>query len=147
MRKTCTSVVAGAAGVLLLSALTAAQSDAPRSPWKYYPADARANVGPGGPAPVRDLIGTWAGESSGAGVPRLVRPERPPPLTPLGKQLFDQNLAEGAGVLVAESNDPHVPVLRSVWFSSEHERSDSFDDDRDGAGPDLSHAQVHEYLA
>ena len=116
MRKTCTGVVAGAAGVLLLSALTAAQSDAPRSPWKYYPADARANVGPGGPAPVRDLTGTWAGESSGAGVPRLVRPERPPPLTPLGKQLFDQNLAEGAGVLVAESNDPHVQYCDPFGF-------------------------------
>ena len=70
MRKTCMGVIAGvAAGVLLLSALAAAQGDAPRSPWKYYPADARANAGPGGPAPVRDLTGTWAGESSGAGAP------------------------------------------------------------------------------
>ena len=118
MRKTCTGVVAGAAGVLLLSALAAAQSDTPRSPWKYYPADARANAGPGGPAPVRDLTGTWAGESSGAGVPRLVRPESPPPLTPLGKQLYDQNLAEGGagGVLVSESNDPHVRYCDPFGF-------------------------------
>jgi len=116
MRKTCTGVIAGAVGVLLLSAPAAAQGDAPRSPWKYYPVDARANAGPGGPAPVRDLTGTWAGESSGAGVPRLVRPESPPPLTALGKQLFDQNLAEGAGVLVSESNDPHVRFCDPFGF-------------------------------
>ena len=116
MRKTWTGVVAGAAGVLLLSALAAAQSDTPRSPWKYYPADARANAGPGGPAPVRDMTGTWAGESSGAGVPRLVRPESPPPLTPLGKQLYDQNLAEGTGVLVSETNDPHVRYCDPFGF-------------------------------
>ena len=118
MRKTCTGVVAGVASVLLLSALAAAQGDAPRSPWKYYPADVRANAGPGGPAPVRDLTGTWAGESSGAGVPRLVRPESPPPLTLLGKQLYDRNLAEGGagGVLVAETNDPHVRYCDPFGF-------------------------------
>jgi hypothetical protein len=116
MRKTCTGVLAAVAGVLLFSALAAAQSDAPRSPWKYYPEDARANAGPGGPAPVRDLTGTWAGESSGAGVPRLIRPESPPPLTPLGKQLFDRNKAEGAGVVVAESNDPHVRYCDPFGF-------------------------------
>jgi hypothetical protein len=108
MRKTSTGVLAGVAGVLLLSALAAAQSDVPRSPWKYYPEDARANVGPGGPAPVRDLTGTWAGEASGAGVRGGVRPESPPPLTPLGKQLFDRNRPQGPTVLVANTNDPHL---------------------------------------
>ena len=107
MRKTCTGIVAGVAGVLLLPALAAAQSDAPRSPWKYYPEEARANEGPGGPAPVRDFTGTWVGESSGGGVRRLVRPESPPPLTPLGQQLFDRNVAEGADVSVADTTDPH----------------------------------------
>ena len=118
MRKTCTGVLAGLAGVLLLSALVAAQSaqSEPRSPWKYYPEDARANTGPGGPAPVRDLTGTWAGESSGAGVERLVPPERQPSFTPLGKQLFDRNKAEGADVLVAESNDPHVKYCDPFGF-------------------------------
>ena len=116
MRRTCMGVIAGAAGVVLLSALVAAQSDAPRSPWKYYPEDARANEGPGGPAPVRDLTGTWAGESSGAGVPRLVRPENPPPLTPLGKQLYDRNMAEGDNVLVSETNDPHVRYCDPFGF-------------------------------
>ena len=116
MRKACTGIIAGAAGVVLLSALAAAQSDAPRSPWKYYPEDARANVGDGGPAPRRDLNGTWAGESSGAGVRRLVSPENPPPLTPLGKQLFDRNKAEGSDVLIAQSNDPHVRYCDPFGF-------------------------------
>ena len=116
MRKTCTGIIAGVAGVLLLSALAAAQSNAPRSPWKYYPEDARANAGDGGPAPKRDLTGTWAGESSGAGVRRLVREENPPPLTPLGKQLFDRNKAEGRGILIAQSNDPHVRYCDPFGF-------------------------------
>jgi hypothetical protein len=120
MRKTCTGIVAGVAGVLLLSALVtaqnAAQKNEPRSPWKYYPEDARANEGPGGPAPVRDMSGTWAGESSGAGVKRLVPPERTPAFTPLGKEMFDRNKAEGAGVLIAQSNDPHVRYCDPFGF-------------------------------
>jgi hypothetical protein len=125
MRKTSTGRVAVVAGVVLLSALAAAQSNqnaqgnqnnAPRSPWKYYPEDARANEGPGGPAPKRDLTGTWAGESSGAGVKRLIPPESPPPLTELGKQLFARNKAEGNDVLVAESNDPHVKFCDPFGF-------------------------------
>ena len=116
MRKTSTGVLAGMAGVLLLSALAAAQGDAPRSPWKYYPEDARANVGPGGPAPARDLTGTWAGESSGAGVKPGIRPENPPPLTPLGKQLFDRNRPQGPTVLVANTNDPHLRYCDPFGF-------------------------------
>lgn len=116
MRKTRTGVLAGLAGALLLSALAAAQGDAPRSPWKYYPEDARANVGPGGPAPARDLGGTWAGEASGAGVKGGVRPENPPPLTPLGKQLFDRNRPQSATVLVANTNDPHLRYCDPFGF-------------------------------
>jgi len=112
-------VIAGVAGVLLLSALAAAQSNAPqntapKSPWKYYPAD-RA-VGDGGPAPKRDLTGTWAGESYGANTPRNRGPENPAPFTALGKQLFDKNRAEGAGVTVANSNDPHVRYCDPYGF-------------------------------
>src|SRR5712671_5632318 len=44
------------------------QANEARSPWKSYPMD-RA-VGDGGPAPKRDLTGTWAGPGSGAAVPR-----------------------------------------------------------------------------
>ena len=58
MRRNSAGITAGVAGVVMLSALAAAQqNDAPRSPWKYYPEDARANTGDGGPAPKRDLTG------------------------------------------------------------------------------------------
>ncbi len=116
MGKTSTGVLACIAVALLLSALAAAQGDAPRSPWKYYPEDARASVGPGGPAPVRDLTGTWAGEASGAGVRGGIRPENPPPLTPLGKQLFDRNKPQGPTVLVANTNDPHLRYCDPFGF-------------------------------
>src|SRR5262245_62327515 len=91
MRRTYTGIIAGVAGAVFLSAMTAAQDNAARSPWKYYPEDARANKGDGGPAPKRDLSGTWAGEPSGAGVERLVPPESPPPLTPLRAQLWPRS--------------------------------------------------------
>ena len=136
MRKTCTGIIVGVVVAVFLSSLAAAQGNAQgneaRSPWQYYPEDARANVGDGGPAPNRDLTGTWAGESSGAGVARLVPPESPPPLSPLGKQLFDRNRAEGGsgGITIAESNDPHVRYCDPFGFPR-HERPDSVDDDHD----------------
>jgi hypothetical protein len=84
-------------GAMVLSSVTIAQTTQPqakqgnevRSPWKYYPMD-RA-VGDGGPAPKRDLTGTWAGPGSGAAVPKGTNAQAPtaPPLTPLGKQLYD----------------------------------------------------------
>jgi hypothetical protein len=116
MRKACTGIIASVAGMLLLPALAAAQSDAPLSPWKYYPAEVRANEGPGGPAPAHDMTGTWVGESSGGGVKRLVRPESPPPLTPLGKQSFDRNIPQGEDVSVAETNDPHFRYCDPFGF-------------------------------
>jgi len=108
-----TGVIAGVAGVVFLAALAAAQSDAPHTPWKYFPQD-RA-VGDGGPAPTRDLTGTWAGEASGAGVPRNSGPE-PPPLTPLGKQLFDRNIPMVGGISPGGTNDPHVRYCDPVGF-------------------------------
>src|SRR4051794_29780041 len=55
---------------------------APKSPWKFYPQD-RA-VGDGGPAPKRELTGTWAGPGSGMAVPRGDNTENPtaPQFTP-----------------------------------------------------------------
>lgn len=108
------------AGAVLLSTLAAAQNGAPRSPWKYYPADVRANAGEGGPAPKRDLTGTWAGADSGAGVPggalgganeRLPEPS----FTPLGKQLFDRNLPL-AIYSPAGTNDPYVRYCDPLGF-------------------------------
>jgi hypothetical protein len=116
MRINCSAIIAGAAGVLLLPALAVAQSDAPLSPWKYYPEEVRANEGPGGPAPVRDITGTWVGESSGGGVKRLIRPESPPPYTPLGQQLADRNIVEGGDVSVSETNDPHYRYCDPFGF-------------------------------
>src|SRR5690349_12953250 len=85
------------------------QDGAAQSPWKYYPMD-RA-IGDGGPAPKRDLTGTWAGPMSGAAVPAGTNtsqgvPATAPPLTALGKQLFEQNKPIGK-FSPAGTNDPH----------------------------------------
>jgi hypothetical protein len=82
------------------------QENEARSPWKYYPMD-RA-VGDGGPAPKRDLTGTWAGPGSGAAVPRGTNAQNPtaPPMTPLGQQLFAMNKPIGK-YSPAGTNDPH----------------------------------------
>jgi hypothetical protein len=74
------------------------------SPWKFYPTD-RA-VGDGGPAPKRDLTGTWAGPGSGSAVPRG-EPGEKPSLTPLGQQLMSQNKPLQK-FSPAGTNDPHV---------------------------------------
>lgn len=114
MRMRSTGAIAALAGTLVLSALAAAQNtqnnaqsaqnnSAPKSPWKYYPAD-RA-VGDGGPAPKRDLSGTWAGPSSGSGAPRQ-KGEIVPPLTDLGKELFARNKPIGK-FSPGGTNDPH----------------------------------------
>ena len=111
MRNPYIGATAGVAGVLLLTVLAAAQrneSTAPRSPWKYYPAD--RSVGDGGPAPKRDLTGTWAGPMSGANVrASRVNPNNPPapPMTSLGEQLFARNKPLGK-YSPAGTNDPHV---------------------------------------
>jgi len=104
----------GFTGMLVLASNAAAQTgnaqptqvNAARSAWKYYPMD-RA-IGDGGPAPKRDLTGTWAGPGSGASVPRGTNMEQPtaPPLTALGKQLYDQNKPIGK-YSPAGTNDPH----------------------------------------
>jgi hypothetical protein len=118
MRNRYIGAIAGT-GVLLLTVLTAAQTaqnNAPHSPWKYYPAD--RSVGDGGPAPKRDISGTWAGPSSGANVPRSkINPKNPPapPLTPLGQQLFARNKTiDKAGP--AGTNDPHVRYCDPYGF-------------------------------
>ncbi len=107
------------AAILSVAVLVTAQTapaSAPHSIWKYYPAD-RA-VGDGGPAPKRDISGTWAGSASGANVPRSkINPKNPPapPLTPLGQQLFARNKSmDKAGP--AGTNDPHVRYCDPYGF-------------------------------
>ena len=121
MRKACTCIISGVAGVVLISALAAAQNaagqsqnSAPRSPWKYYPEDVRANAGDGGPAPKRDLTGTWAGPNSGAGTARG-RGSAAPPLTPLGKELNDKMRPIGI-YSPGGTNDPHSRYCDPVGF-------------------------------
>ena len=101
MKNQVTSAIVALLVVLGLSSMTMAQTAAgnrpqaqpgagTKTPWKFYPTD-RA-IGDGGPAPKRDLTGTWAGPSSGMAVPRGNAPEpKAPSMTPLGQQLFSMN--------------------------------------------------------
>src|ERR1700682_6720490 len=112
MRNLLTRAIGGLAAVLVFSSVAMAQmaQSQPQqgthegSPWKYIPSD-RA-VGSGGPAPKRDLSGTWAGPRSGAGVPDFKGGDKPS-LTPLGQQLFNENKPL-AKFSVAGTNDATV---------------------------------------
>lgn len=123
MRNRFTGAIVGLAAALVFSSVAAAQTAQPqpkqeneaRSPWKYYPMD-RA-VGDGGPAPKRDLTGTWAGPGSGAAVPKGTNAQAPtaPPLTPLGQQLFAMNKPIGK-FSPAGTNDPHTRYCDPFGF-------------------------------
>ena len=121
MRTQYMGAIASVAGVLLLTTLAAgqnnqgqnSQNNAPHSAWKYYPSD--RSVGDGGPAPKRDLTGTWAGPSSGANVPRSKSNPRPPQLTALGQQLFARNKPIGK-YSPAGTNDPHTRYCDPFGF-------------------------------
>src|SRR5437763_4284215 len=115
MRNQYTGAIAGLMGALVLTVLAAAQgnqNNAPHSPWKYYPAD--RSVGDGGPAPKRDLSGTWAGESSGANVPRQ-KNEVAPAMTALGKEMFARNKPIGR-FSPGGTNDPHTRYCDPFGF-------------------------------
>jgi hypothetical protein len=85
------------------------------NPWKFHPLE-RA-IGDGGPAPKRDLTGTWAGPSSGMAVPKGTNAQEPtaPPLTPLGQQLFSMNKTLGE-YSPAGTNDPHFRYCDPFGF-------------------------------
>ena len=114
--KSATGVLLLVVAALLVFSLTAAaqtaqsqtaQANQARSPWKFYPMD--RPVGDGGPAPKRDLTGTWAGPGS-AMVPQFASDDEPrekPSLTPLGQQLMSQNKPLRP-YSPAATNDPHV---------------------------------------
>jgi hypothetical protein len=114
MRNALAGVMLGFTGMLILASVAWAQTgnskpkqdSAVPSPWKYYPMD--RSIGDGGPAPKRDLTGTWAGPGSGANVPRGSNNENPtaPPLTALGKQLYDRSKPIGK-YSPGGTNDPH----------------------------------------
>ena len=91
------------------------QTPQAKSPWKYYPMD-RA-TGAGGPAPKRDLTGTWAGPGSGAAVPKGTNAQDPtgPAMTPLGQRLFDMHKPIGK-FSPAGTNDPHTRYCDPFGF-------------------------------
>jgi hypothetical protein len=109
MRNLFTRSIIVSAAVLAFSSIAAGQ--ATRS-WKYDPADRAA--GAGGPAPKRDLSGSWAGPRSGAGVPDPQRGEVPA-LTAKGKELFEQNKPLGK-FSPAGTNDPTVRTCDPFGF-------------------------------
>ena len=88
MRNPLTCALAGLAAVLIFSFIAVAQNQQgihKASVWKYD--GGNRSVGSGGPAPLHDLSGSWAGPRSGAGVLDS-KPGDVPPLTALGQQLF-----------------------------------------------------------
>lgn len=69
----------------------------------------KLNLGPGGPAPKRDLSGSWAGPiavDTGAA---------PPPLTPLGQKLMSENKPEPQ-FHIAGTNDSYARVCDPLGF-------------------------------
>jgi hypothetical protein len=88
------------------------QSNGENSKWMYNGRD--RVTGSGGPAPIHDLNGTWAGPRSGAGVPDF-RQEETPLLTALGEKAFSEN--KGLGKFSpAGTNDPFVRTCDPLGF-------------------------------
>jgi hypothetical protein len=116
MRNRFMGALAGLLAVMIFGSMAVAQGQSQeseaRSPWKYYPKD--TVVGDGGPAPKRDLTGTWAGPGSSPAVPRG-RPAEKPELTPLGQQLMSQNKPIGK-YGPAGTNDPHARYCDPFGF-------------------------------
>ena len=99
------------AAVLAFSTVAAAQTN------PGAPADAggyrntvfdKLNIGPGGPAPRRELTGVWAGPIGG-------RQGEEPSFTALGKQLASMNKSE-AKFRVSGTNDPFVRTCDPLGF-------------------------------
>jgi len=93
----------GLVALLALSSLAIAQTSPPKAKpgtkdSLYNGNKLKADPNPGGPAPVHDVFGSWAGN--------LVSTRGPvPPLTPLGKKL-DASILSEPKVGTGNSNDP-----------------------------------------
>ena len=101
MRTSLLRSMIGLLAVLVFASAALAQAGKPKLPGKetlYRGNRLRPDPTPGGPAPVHDITGSWAGN---------LTPERPevPPLTPLGQKLFSLNKPE-TEVGTGHSNDP-----------------------------------------
>lgn len=93
--------IIGLAAVLALSSVAMAQGKYESKPDEeslYNGNRLKPNYPPGGPAPIHDISGTWAGN---------LTPQRPPipPMTPLGKKMYALNKPEPI-YGTALSNDP-----------------------------------------
>ncbi len=99
MRNSVVRLIIGLVAVLALSSSAMAQTSGAGSKESLYNGNRlKPDPTPGGPAPVHDVSGSWAGN---------LTPERLeiPPLTPLGQKLFSLNKPETA-VGTGHSNDP-----------------------------------------
>src|SRR2546423_9897562 len=102
-----------AAFVLVFSSVAGAQTpQAAKSPWQYYPRDVAA--GDGGPAPKRDLSGTWAGPGSSPAIPAGAPAEKPS-LTPLAQQIIKDRKPMGR-FGPAAMNDPAAKYCDPLGF-------------------------------
>lgn len=128
MRNAFTSAIACLAAVLILSSIAPtaakAQTAQPQQPNPPNPPNSQGSLwrydghnriaGTGGPAPVHDLSGSWAGPRSGAGVPDSKAADVPS-MTPLGQKLFSEHKTlqkfEPAG-----TNDPVVRTCDPLGF-------------------------------
>src|SRR2546430_16514207 len=105
-----------AAFVLVFSSVAGAQApQTAKSPWQYYPRDTA--VGDGGPAPKRDLSGTWAGPGSSPSIPAGTPAERPS-LTPQAQQILKDRKPMGR-YGPAAMNDPAAEYCEPLRFSPE----------------------------
>jgi len=90
--------ILGLAGMLVFPLMAMAQAKPGSKQSLYNGNTLKSDPTPGGPAPVHDVMGSWAGNL----VPQRLEV---PPLTPLGQKLYGQNRSEpktGTG----QSNDP-----------------------------------------
>jgi len=115
VEKTLVRAAVALVAVLAYSAVLAAQAAQPaanKSPWIYYPNDTA--VGDGGPAPKRDLSGTWAGPGSTDVIPRGAPAERPS-LTPAAQKILaGRKSVQRYGP--AGTNDPNARYCDPLGF-------------------------------
>jgi hypothetical protein len=106
------TIFVAASALALAQAPPAQQAAGENSKWMYN--GRNRVIGSGGPAPVHDLSGTWAGPRSGAGVPDYRQTEIPP-LTPLGQKLFSDRKSLDK-FSPAGTNDPFVRTCDPLGF-------------------------------
>src|SRR5262245_26311612 len=117
MRHALAVAVVTLAAAVIASSVVVAQAPQPqakpaKSPCVYYPL--ATITGDGGPAPKRDLTGTWAGPGSTDAIPRGANAERPS-LTPLGQQVMSQHKPIGR-YGPAGTNDPTARYCDPLGF-------------------------------